>query len=97
MTGGIAALSWVDDTDWRRDTQDRLDATVREALGADPGVSVELEVREGNPAQQLIDASRGADLLVVGTRGHGGFAGMLLGSVSQHLAAHATCPVTVIR
>ncbi len=52
---------------------------------------------QGNPAKVLIELSGGADLLVVGSRGHGGFAGMLLGSVSQHLVAHAACPVVVIR
>ncbi len=54
-------------------------------------------VREGNAAQVLIDAAADADLLVVGSRGHGGFAGALLGSVSQHCVHHAPCPVAVIR
>ena len=45
----------------------------------------------------LIEESSDADLLVVGTRGHGGFKGLVLGSVSQHVAAYAKCPVAVIR
>jgi nucleotide-binding universal stress UspA family protein len=52
---------------------------------------------EGNAAQVLLDASDGADLLVVGSRGHGGFTEALLGSVSQHCVHHAHCPVVVIR
>jgi nucleotide-binding universal stress UspA family protein len=66
---------------------------------ADPAsdVRVRAQVIEGNAAQVLLDAAAGADLLVVGSRGHGGFAGALLGSVSQHSVQHATCPVVVIR
>jgi nucleotide-binding universal stress UspA family protein len=52
---------------------------------------------EGIAAQVLLDASDGADLLVVGSRGHGGFTEALLGSVSQHCVHHAHCPVVVIR
>lgn len=63
-----------------------------------PAVDVRTSIEEGkNPAKVLIDRSREADLLVVGSRGHGGFAGMLLGSVSQHVVAHAECPVVVVR
>jgi nucleotide-binding universal stress UspA family protein len=60
-------------------------------------VDVRISISKGNPAKVLIDMSQGADLLVVGSRGHGGFAGMLLGSVSQHVVAHAACPVVVLR
>ena len=66
---------------------------------ADPAsdVSMRSHVVEGNPARVLLDAVAGADLLVVGSRGHGGFAEALLGSVSQHCVQHAGCPVVVIR
>lgn len=57
---------------------------------------IETHVVAGAPARALIDASQGADLLVVGSRGHGGFTGLLLGSVSQQVAHHATCPVVII-
>ena len=53
-------------------------------------------VTEGPPAQVLLKAAAGADMLVVGSRGHGAFAGMLLGSVSQHCIQHAPCAVVVI-
>jgi len=59
-------------------------------------VEVRSVVVEGHPAPALVDASRGADLLVVGSRGHGEFSGMLLGSVSQHCATNARCPVLVL-
>jgi nucleotide-binding universal stress UspA family protein len=60
-------------------------------------VLVQPLVKQGNPAHVLIEQSSDVDLLVVGTRGHGGFAGLILGSVSQHVAAYAKCPVAVIR
>ncbi len=62
-----------------------------------PNVSVQPIVAEGRPAPLLVNSSHGADLLVVGRRGHGGFSGMLLGSVSEHCVTHAHCPVLVVR
>jgi nucleotide-binding universal stress UspA family protein len=64
-------------------------------LGASAPVTRRLE--QGHPAIALVAASERAQLLVVGSRGHGAFAGMLLGSVSQHCVQHAHCPVVVIR
>jgi nucleotide-binding universal stress UspA family protein len=70
---------------------------IKEELGENPPVLVHPRVKQGNAAEVLIEESADADLLVVGTRGHGGFAGLVLGSVSQHVAAYAKCPVTVVR
>jgi nucleotide-binding universal stress UspA family protein len=80
--------------------QDALDLLERFVSGLDvrePAVDVRTEVEEGNPAEVLIERSTEADLVVVGSRGYGGFKGMLLGSTSQHLVAHAGCPVVVVR
>lgn len=76
---------------------DDLVKIIKEELGDDPPVVAQPRVKEGRPAEVLIEQSAAADLLVVGTRGHGGFAGLVLGSVSQHVAAYAQCPVTVVR
>lgn len=75
---------------------DLLRETVSAVQGAAPEVSVTTTLVEGHPAEALVSASGEADLLVVGSRGHGGFAGLLLGSVSNHVAHHARCPVVVI-
>jgi nucleotide-binding universal stress UspA family protein len=62
-----------------------------------PEVIIESRMAAGHPSPVLIEASRGADLLVVGSRGHGEFVGMLLGSVSGYCVSNATCPVLVVR
>lgn len=74
-----------------------LDETITEVAGARPDVVIRRRVVRGHPAQVLLDAADGAELIVVGSRGHGGFAGALLGSVSQHCVHHANCPVVVVR
>jgi nucleotide-binding universal stress UspA family protein len=63
----------------------------------EPGLVVKTFAHEGDPVKALVEASFGADLVVVGSRGLGGFAGLLLGSVSQQCALHAHCPVLIVR
>ena len=79
------------------EAQQTLDAILADELGTDPGFPVTTRVTEGAAALALVDASHGARLLVVGSRGHGGFAGLLLGSVSEQCTHHAACPVVVVR
>jgi nucleotide-binding universal stress UspA family protein len=72
------------------------DAIAEASAGAEEG-RIYYKVVEGNPASALLRESADADLLVVGSRGHGGFVEALLGSTGQHCVHHATCPVVVIR
>ena len=74
-----------------------LDQSIDEVFGADRPARLETRVVARHPALALVEASEGADLLVVGSRGYGGFADALLGSVSTYCIHHAHCPVTVIR
>jgi nucleotide-binding universal stress UspA family protein len=71
-----------------------LDAAAAEVVKAGLEASTKLEV--GSPAYALIDAAKGAAMLVVGSRGHGGFMGLLLGSVSSACVHHAHCPIVVV-
>ena len=81
----------------QRDALDLLERFVADLDARTPPVDVRTQVEQGNPSKVLIERSKEADLVVLGSRGHGGFSGMLLGSVSQHLVAHADCPVVVVR
>ncbi|HSL58065.1 MAG TPA: universal stress protein [Acidimicrobiales bacterium] len=69
---------------------------VTAVAGEHPSVEITQVVLEGPPAATLIEASRDAELLVVGSRGLGGFRGLLLGSVSHQVSSHAHCPVVVV-
>jgi nucleotide-binding universal stress UspA family protein len=72
--------------------------SVREVVGEDdPPVDICQSVACGHAARVLLEAAHGADLLVLGSRGHGGFTGALLGSVGQHCVHHAPCPVVIVR
>jgi len=81
----------------KADVEAFLDAVVVEVLGAERAVEVERRLVETPAAFGLVRAAAAGDLLVVGSRGHGGFAGLLLGSVSQQAASHAPCPVVIVR
>jgi nucleotide-binding universal stress UspA family protein len=74
-----------------------LEASLREVGTSDAGPEIERAVVEETPARALLDQAEGADLLVVGSRGHGRIAGALLGSISQQVAQHAPCPVVIVR
>jgi nucleotide-binding universal stress UspA family protein len=87
----------ADGWDPEADAKKVIDGAIQEAGKAHPGVTITAHVREGNPAQVLVEASEGAELLVLGCRGHNELAGLLIGSVSEHCAAHAHCPVLVVR
>lgn len=91
-TGALVAQG----VDWADEARASLESIVAPATAPWPQVPVEQRVLEGHPTEILLDKARSADLLVVGSRGHGGFAGALLGSVSNHRVHHATCPVVVV-
>ena len=80
------------------EAEQKARAVVDEVAGewAGPLPDVRVHAAQGTAAEVLIRESDGADLLVVGSRGHGGFHTMLLGSTSMQCAMHATCPVTVV-
>jgi nucleotide-binding universal stress UspA family protein len=80
----------------RKGVQEAVDQAVAPLGGAAP-TEITVQAMIGQPAPLLIEASKGADLLVVGSRGSGGFARLLLGSVSTQVAEHAQCPVTIIK
>ena len=83
--------------DFSTDARNTLIAVLAdEGITADAPVPVTTLVAEGNPARALLDAAEGADLLVVGSRGHGGFTGVLVGSISQQCVHHSKCPVVVV-
>lgn len=77
--------------------KETLEAEVEATSDRLAGLEVNPRLVYGSAAGVLVDASKGAELLVVGSRGRGGFAGLLLGSVSQECASHASCPVAIVR
>lgn len=84
------------DVDPSAEAEKVLTSTVDAVFGPDRPEGMRLAVRQGQPTKVLIDESKDALILVVGSRGHGGFMGLLLGSVSAGVAEHAGCPVLVL-
>jgi nucleotide-binding universal stress UspA family protein len=84
-------------TDYEQAVQADLEADVAAVLGPNRKCAITCHVVHAPPVKALIQAAEGADVLVVGARGRGGFAGLLLGSVSDQVTHHAPCPVTVVR
>lgn len=82
---------------WQERADELLARLVSEVLGDDAGLELRLTAVHGRPVTVLLEAAQGASHLVVGSRGRGGFAGLLLGSTSEQLVRHAPCPVTVVR
>jgi nucleotide-binding universal stress UspA family protein len=93
------APAWPDDWDPAAEATTGLKAVVDRELAGYDGLKITQKVVEGHPAEILVALALADDavLLVVGSRGHGAFSGMLLGSVSEHCAAAASCPVVVVR
>jgi len=88
--------AWPENIDFASDAAKGLHDTIKEVLGDDAAITLTETVAEGHPAPILIDLTEHAALIVVGSRGHGSFRGMLLGSVSAHVVTHARCPVVVV-
>ncbi len=97
--GSGMAVGAVEPTyDFFRENAEKIAAdAISTTLDPASHVPVRARLAQGHPAQVLLDASAGASLLVVGSRGHGGFTEALLGSVGQHCVQHAPCPVVVVR
>ncbi len=85
-----------DDRNPETDARECLNEAIDSVFGDARPPNLRLVVREGDPAQVLLEESKRATMLVLGSRGHGGFTGLLLGSVSAKCAEHATCPVLVV-
>jgi nucleotide-binding universal stress UspA family protein len=94
---GVAPMLAFDSTDYKAIAERKVLESISRVAGTAPAVPIRPRIASGNAAEILLSAAKDADLLVVGSRGHGGFAGALLGSVSQHCVQHAACPVVIIR
>ena len=93
--GGLIAPT-VPAAEVERTTREAVGAQAADVMDEHPDVEGEIVVRQGSPAAILVEESSDAEMLVVGSRGLGGFGGLLLGSVSQQCAHHAVCPVLIV-
>jgi nucleotide-binding universal stress UspA family protein len=92
----VEAAEWSDDMHPEKETAAQLHTIVTEVLGDQPAVTVREIICHGTAADELIRASEGAQMLIVGNRGHRGWHELLMGSVSSTSATHARCPVLMI-
>lgn len=94
---GVVGQVVPPDAEFERHAKEALDAAVARLPVEERPPSMDTKLIHGHAAAALITASEGADMVVVGSHGHGGFVGTLLGSVSQRVATHAHCPVVIVR
>jgi nucleotide-binding universal stress UspA family protein len=94
---GLAPAAMVTSSQYREYANKVLTDAISRVTGPGSSVRFSTRVGEGNAAQILLNEAAGEELLVVGSRGHGTFAGAVLGSVSHRVAHHAPCPVVVVR
>jgi nucleotide-binding universal stress UspA family protein len=93
---GMTMVVTLPSDDELRQASEQVISDALAAVGGADGLTVTRHVGAGGPAGVLVEAAKDADLLVLGSRGLGGFRGMLLGSVTQQVIAHAPCPVVVL-
>jgi nucleotide-binding universal stress UspA family protein len=94
---GLAPIDAGAVTDMEGEAKATLTEALAEVAGLDPEIPVRPVVTEGHAGEVLLNAAHSAELLVVGSRGHGAFTSALVGSVSLYCVLHARCPVLVLR